>query len=136
MKKVCLYVSFTYTFYRKNRIFTQSGRHKKEALKNIENELRQAHTARMAYINAPNYQASLTRADDGGISFKYTLDGEPADVKNNPITPKHITNLLENFYRMDKIGFYHRDLTSEHIFYAKMGKYKLIHSALQANSKI
>ena len=101
------------------------GATKKEALKNIENELRQAHTARMAYINAPNYQASLTRADDGGISFKYTLDGEPADVKNNPITPKHITNLLENFYRMDKIGFYHRDLTSEHIFYAKNGKVQI-----------
>ncbi len=101
------------------------GATRKESLQSLENELRQAHTARMAYINAPNYQASLTRADDGGISFKYTLDGEPADVKNNPITPKHITNLLENFYRMDKIGFYHRDLTSEHIFYAKNGKVQI-----------
>lgn len=51
----------------------------------------------------------------------YVLNGETANVNTNPITQRHIKNVLKNILIMDKAGFAHGDIEKAHVFYSKNG---------------
>ncbi len=97
------------------------GATKKESLKEIDREIKAACVARRAGIDAPNYQAVIKKPGDP-FRIKHEIKGDVANTKTNPITPKHIDNLLQNFYLMDKMGFYHKNLSSPNIYYSEDGR--------------
>ncbi len=100
------------------------GGTKPERYEDLGVELKAACLARREGINAPNYQAlPFVRGSELGV--KYTIEGEPANFENNPITKEHIENLLQNFYLMDKMGLYHRNLSLPNIFYSESGKVEI-----------
>ena len=86
----------------------------------MDTELQASYLARKAGVNAPNYQGDIIKPGEP-IRIKYKLEGDIANTKTNPITPKHIENLLQNFYFLDKAGFYHRNLSSPNIMFSKEG---------------
>ena len=100
------------------------GETKRDRYKNLDAELKTACIARREGIDAPNYQA-LPFVSGEELGVKYTIKGDPASFRENPITEAHIDNLLQNFYLMDKMGLYHRNLSSPNIFYSKNGKVEI-----------
>ena len=51
----------------------------------------------------------------------YIIHGQTANAQTNPITQKHIKNVLKNILIMDKQNIGHGDIEQGHVFYSKNG---------------
>ncbi len=103
------------------------GTSKEERYRDLDKELKQAWTARKEGIDAaPNYMALPIMNKKGQeLSFKYIVNGEPANVKDNPISETHLKNLFTNFYKLEKIGLCHKSLSQNNVFYDDKGKVEI-----------
>ena len=52
---------------------------------------------------------------------EYSIHGEPANYKKNPIRPIHIKNMLSNIRNLDKARIFHGDIEKGHVYYSKDG---------------
>lgn len=55
------------------------------------------------------------------MMLKCKLDGDPADIKTNPVMPEHLRNLFSDFRKLEEIGLHYEFLTSDNVFYGKNG---------------
>ena len=78
----------------------------------MDTEMEASIKARQLGVDVPKY--SIT-------SFEYKTKGEIGNFYSNPITQKHIQNVLKNIYLLDKSEINHNDLDISHVFYSKNG---------------
>ncbi len=87
----------------------------------LDKEALQAQKAKQRQVNVPKY--NIKKTQDGGHvkSIRYETKGDIADVNENPIRYKHLRNLFDNLYYLDRAGIFHNDLDKSHVFFAKDG---------------
>lgn len=109
-------------FTGKIKYLSGHGATKEERYRDLESELKLACIARRAGVDAPNYRAVPVSEHKDGINVKYEVHGEAANIKTNPITPKHLDNLFTNFYRMEEVGFCHGYLVDRYVLFGENGR--------------
>lgn len=89
--------------------------------KALDREAEQAQKARQRGVNVPEYKIQKTK-DGGHIrQIRYETEGNTANVNENPVKYKHLGNLFDNLYYLDRAGIFHNDLDESHVFFAKDG---------------
>ena len=81
----------------------------------LSKEIELSQKAKRAGVNTPEI---ATTGD-------YTIHGELANFKSNPIRPIHIKNMLSNIRSLDTAGILHGDLEKSHVYYSKDGNVQI-----------
>lgn len=97
---------------------------KRAELLELSNDVNKAFRARKASVDVPAYKA-ISPANDPSTYVYYTIKGEPADPVKNPIKEEHLKKLFVNLFILDRLGIYHNDLDTNHVFFSDKGKVEI-----------
>lgn len=89
--------------------------------KELDKEAEQAQKARKRGVNVPLYRTKRTDDGEHVKRIRYETKGDAPCVENNPIRYKHLRNLFDNLYFMDRAGIFHNDLDKSHVLFSKDG---------------
>ncbi len=113
------------SFTGKTKYITYSSCISPKQAEALEKEVGNAWYARKNGVSATKYGTATVNFKDKTTTIKYTVDGEPADANNNPISGQHLSNLFDNFFKLEEIGLCHKYLTPRNVLYGENGKVEI-----------
>lgn len=76
--------------------------------------------------NSQKLVGYIKKADNSCCLVTTLAKGSKVNPQSNPITPKHLSSILNSFFELDKAGILHRDLKKENWFATESGDVNLL----------